>query len=275
MKHILLIANLDGHSIPLLRFTARMCSALNMKLHILKIQKDTEPLLLSSPYYFNKTGFGIDYKLAGIKKESESFVLENTKDLIDSEWLSHAIMKGNLQQCLNKFINKEKIDLIIVRQAIFKKINIHENKTFKNLLLNVSELPMLIIPENQTYKQFKQIGFFTTFSDNDYKGIQWLLSNVSDIRIKLIHSSKTTESPENKKWVEFIRKENKGIKLTYLKTEFNLNEFIREEINTRQEKHDLIVMVTNKRNFWQRITDPNKTVHLISKLEVPCLVFKN
>ena len=103
MKHVLLVGNLDGQSAPLLRYASKFCKELKLKLHILQIEPNSNPILLSSPYYYNKFGLMMHYNSSEKKEELENFVLKNTKNLIDSTWISCKIIRGNVEHSLTQF----------------------------------------------------------------------------------------------------------------------------------------------------------------------------
>ena len=73
MKHVLLIGNLDGHSVPLLRYASKLCRDLELRLHILKIEPNNDPLFLSSSYYVNKFGILANQAVSSKKKGTEVF----------------------------------------------------------------------------------------------------------------------------------------------------------------------------------------------------------
>lgn len=103
MKHILLIANIDGHSPQLLRYAAKLCKSLDLRLHILQIEPKNQPILVSSPYYLNKSGIFFNVNVNAKRKELEGYVLQHTSDLIDSSWVSNQLIQGNIQDSLTTF----------------------------------------------------------------------------------------------------------------------------------------------------------------------------
>ena len=275
MKHILLIGNIDGNSVSFLRYASKFCKDHELKLHVLQIEPNNDPVFLTSPYYFNKAGFMINSGSSNKKKELESFVLENTKDLIDSTWVSHELIRGNTEDAINKFINEKKIDLIITRHRLFEKKNLAINEDFRKIFLNVSNLPMLIIPDNQIYKSLHKIAHFTTFSEDDAEHIQWLIDHFKESVIDLIHFPTTQNTIKEQKWINYLKSELKNHrKVSYKQKEIKIENFIKTEINIAKPEYDCLVLTTHKRNFWDRIIDPSTTINLIPSLEVPALVFK-
>ena len=272
MKHLLLIANLDGTSVPLLRYASRMCKQLNLRLHILKLDKTNDPVILSSPYYYNKYGL-----LSGVNnktqiKEQEVFVAEHTKDIIETSWVSNDIRSGNIDECLKKFINEQRIDMVITRLKVFKNAGAQENELIKKILLNVADIPTLLIPENISFKELKKFKYFTTFSQYDLNNIEWLMSNFEGSSIDLIHSSNKELSIENKRWINYIQDEISK-KITFSKIETPIKQFLKE-FSGNNTSSEVLCFSTRKRSFWEKLIDPSTTLHLLGHLDTQCLILK-
>lgn len=273
MKHVLLIGNIDGHSAPLVRYASKFCKDLKLKLHILRIEPNNDPVFLSSPYYYNKLGFMMTYDTTQKKEELESFILKNTKGLIDSTWVSSKIIRGNVEASLTQFINEEKIDLIIARYALFKNYDIEKSEIFKKIFLNVSTLPIVLVPENYSFKSFQKLAYFITFTQNDYATIDWLSHNFPKSIIEVIHASTNDDTIEQQRWINYLKAELND-KFTYIKRNEKLSDIIKKESASLSPEYDCLGFTTHKRSFWQHIIDPSTTLNLISKLESPSIIFK-
>ena len=274
MKHVLLIGNIDGHSVPLLRYASNLCKDLNLKLHILQIEPEREPIFLSSPYYFNKFGYMTNQGGSEKKKELELFVTSNIKKTIDIDWVSFKIMHGDVKTSVEKFINDEKIDLLIARKAVFNKLNMKQHEVFSKLFLNVSKIPMLILPENQSYEPLNKVVYLTDFSDDDVSNIEWISNNFSEAVIKLVHFSLKDENEKQQKWIKYVKDEIVNTPVSYKRIDISFENFIQQETTTTRLKYDYIALKTHKRSFWQRILDPSTTLRLVAKVQVPTLIFK-
>lgn len=274
MKHVLLIGNIDGHSVPLLRYASNLCKDLNLKLHILQIEPEREPIFLSSPYYFNKFGYMTNQGGSEKKKELELFVTSNIKKTIDIDWVSFKIMHGDVKTSVEKFINDEKIDLLIARKAVFNKLNMKQHEVFSKLFLNVSKIPMLILPENQSYEPLNKVVYLTDFSDDDVSNIEWISNNFSEAVIKLVHFSLKDENEKQQKWIKYVKDEIENTPVSYKRIDISFENFIQQETTTTRLKYDYIALKTHKRSFWQRILDPSTTLRLVAKVQVPTLIFK-
>jgi nucleotide-binding universal stress UspA family protein len=274
MKNLLLIGNIDGHSKPLLKYASRMCKDLGLRLHILQIEPLSNPLILSSPYYFNKFGLMFNQTTSNKKKELESFVKDSTNEILDSEWISFNIMEGDVAHCIDKFINDKKIDLMVISQLVLSNIKIEQNQIFSKIFTNISELPMLVIPENEIYKGLEHLAFLTTFTQDNFNNIEWMTKNFKSIKIELIHSSQEKNSLHNKKWLAYLKSEILNSQITYKHIEDSIESFIDRKINNLASPYNAIALTTHKRNFWKRITDPSTTLNIVSKVEIPIFIFK-
>mgnify|MGYP003633346023 CR=1 FL=1 len=274
MKHILLIANVNGHDTKLLRYAARFCNDNDLRLHLLQIEENSAPTLISSPSYFNKMGYSPGNSILEKKKELANFVIDATKNLISSDWVSSKIMSGNVEHCLNTFVNQEQIDLILVGQSVFTKEHIADNHIFKQLLLNVSELPTLIIPDDCSYQLFKKTAYLTTLKGDDYNNLKDLRTLFPDTSISVLHFSQTSPSIDQKKKIQYLQSEFKKTALHYEIKQEDIEDFVRRESQTLTPEFDLITLRTRKRNFWQRLLDPSTALYLILQLGTPTLLFK-
>ena len=273
MKHILLIGNIDGQDAQLLRYAAKFCNAKNLRMHVLQIEENTEPIILSSPYYYNKMGFVASQEFYDKKKQLEMSILHASKDLIDATWVSNKIVRGNIEHVLKTFINQEKIDLILVGQSVFTNTS-DEHSIFKQILLNVSEIPSLIIPANRSYKPFVKTAYLTTLKGDDYDHMSWVKTNFSEANIDVLHFSENEVSVEGKKKINYLKSELGDTSFRYENKKEDIEDFIRRETSIVTPEYDLITLRTRKRNFWNRLFDPSTALNLILKIDTPTLLFK-
>lgn len=273
MKHVLLIANLDGKSVPLLRYASRMCKALDLRLHVLQIDPENTPVLISSPYYVNKFGLlgtATDY---GRKNDIKTFVKNNTDDLIDSSWISLDIFHGNIDDSLGKFMNEKKIDLVITRRRALFETQYGENELYRKLLLNMSMVPILVLSENQTYKKWDKLTYLTTCSQHDFDNIKWLHANLSGSAIKSVHCSPKVVEKDSKRWVSYLQNEISD-KIEFEESENSVSKFVSEFEGTSTDS-DMLCLTTKKRTFWDRLMNPSLTMELVKQTQNQVLIFKH
>lgn len=273
MKHVLLIANLDGKSIPLLRYASRMCKALDLRLHVLQIDPENSPILISSPYYVNKFGLlgsNSDYEK---KHDIKTFVENNTNDLIDSSWISLDILHGNIDDALGKFMNVKKIDLVITRRKALFENQLGENELYRKLLLNISMVPVLVLSENQTYKKWDTLTYLTTYSQHDFDNIKWLKTNLSESSIKTVHCSSGESSKDSFRWVSYLKNEISS-EINFEEQHTNISNFV-STFDLSSTDGDLLCFTTKKRSFWDRLIHPSLTMDLIKQTQNQVLIFKH
>lgn len=273
MKHILLIANIDGHSPQLLRYAAKLCRDLSLRLHILQIEPKSQPILISSPYYMNKSGFFFTPKGNDKKKELEQYVFEHTSDLIDADWVSNQLIQGNIQDSLKTFINKEKIDFVIASQSVFRHSSVGENKLFTQVLLNIADIPTLVVPGDHSYTGFNTIAYLTTLKGDDYDNLQWVRKNFTSSKLTILHFALKDISVQEEKKINYLKSEL-GDGVHFENRTIDIEDFISSEMKTASNEFDCLMVKTRKRNFWQRLIDPSTALHLILRIDIPTLVFK-
>ncbi len=230
---------------------------------------------MSSPHYYNKLGFFINSQDNYKKKELETFVLNNTKDIIESSWVSTKLVHGNIEQCLSAFVNEQKIDLIIARQAIFKRFSTERNAVFKQIFLNISNLPTLLIPEHYSFQPMHRFAYLTAFKQDDYANVKWLTDNFLNSKIEVLHFSRDSkENPEQRRWIKYLTNEMANKNVVFNHKDLTVDEFIEQEASNDYPDYDCLVLTTHKRNFWQKLIDPSTILGFLNNIETPALVFK-
>ncbi|WP_299550961.1 hypothetical protein [Seonamhaeicola sp.] len=248
---------------------------MDLRFHVLKIEEKHDPVFVSAPHYHSRLGLRTSSQTVPNKKELESFVLKNTNDIIESSWVSTKIVHGNIRQCLDTFINEQKIDLIIARQTTFKRFGIYSNDIFKQILLNISDLPTLLIPENNSYEPIRKFAYLTDFKQDDFINIQWLKNNVPNAVIEVLHFSRNfKETPEHHRWIKYLKHEIADTNITFCHKDLTIDEFMEQESSNTQPDYDCLVLTTHKRNFWQKMADPSTVLGFLNEIEAPTLVFK-
>ena len=273
MKHVLLIANLDGKSVPLLRYASRMCKALDLRLHVLQIDPENIPVLISSPYYINKFGLIGSNSDYGKKNDLKTFVKNNTDDLIDSSWITLDIFHGNIDDSLGKFMNEKKIDLVITRRKALFETQYGENELYKKLLLNISMVPVLLLSENQTYKKWDRLTYLTTYSQYDFDNIKWLKTNLPESSIKSVHCSEKGANKDSHRWVSYLKNEIDS-EIDFEEPKIAISEFVSKFDNSSTD-NDLLCFTTKRRTFWDRLMHPSLTMDLVKQTQNQVLIFKH
>jgi hypothetical protein len=273
MNHVLLISNLiKEDSSDHVTYAAKFCKHYKAKLHVLHIGKNLDPVLISSPYYYDS--FKLNYQ-GNIKQKVSTKFRELTRDIIDSEWVDINIHHGNEEMVLKSFLHNNFIDFIITDNNLFKEDQ--DITKIRTLLFNNISTPLLVIPEYQVFSAIRKFNFLTNHTKQDIEVLKSLHSKFPKAGIGLTHLSDENISTEikvkNEKWFTFVKSEVKK-SLQYQVINHSIHSYIDHEKTRENLEYNAFVFTTHKRNFWKRFIDPSTTVGLLQKLKTPALVFK-
>jgi len=273
MNHVLLISNLiKEDASDHVTYAAKFCKHYKSKLHVLHIDKNLDPVLVSSPYYYDN--FKLTYKSELKQKVSQKF-RELTKNIIDSEWVDINIHHGNEEHVLKSFIHENFMDLIIIDGLLVQDDD--DISKIRTLLFNAINTPLLVIPEYQAFTPLKKFNFLTKHSKQDIEDLASLHSKFPRSEIILTHLSEDKIEEDvtmkNDKWLAYTRSNVKK-NINYQSFNHSLQDYIKKEKKAANSDYDAFVFTTHKRNFWKRLIDPSTTISFLKNLQIPALVFK-
>ena len=273
MKNLLLIANISASNEQLMEYAAHFCKHYNFKLHILHISSNTTPALVSSSYAFMSRNV-MNLKLEQGKKLTQ-LMSKLVASILDKEFVQLSIHQGNEEAVLESFINDNYIDLIMLGTADLEK----EMKftDHKNLLINVINTPLYVVPENHLFTPLKVLDFLTTHTESDRHNLLKVIKMfpASDMTLTHLEMKDSDELVKSKsrKWIEYVEyKARKNISYECIKSD--VRKFVESENFSIIKRFDAFVFTTQKRNFWTRLMDPSTTLGFLSGLELPSIIFK-
>ena len=145
-------------------------------------------------------------------------------------------------------------------------------------VIEKAKCPVLCVPEDATYNGFKTIVYATDYLQEDKIMIQSVVSFAMpfDSLIKILHVSHRDQILDKAMYEEF--KSELPSFIQYSKIEFDrkvysnsvesgLDEFMREQ------KADLLVLITKRRNFFQKLFHKSLTRKMSYFTDYPLLVF--
>lgn len=201
-----------------------------------------------------------------LRKIAEKHQLENVK-------MSHVLRHGDLVRIMKEICHEEHIDMIVMGtngasglQEMFLGSNTG------NAIVNVP-VTLLSVPNQAKYEPIKNIGFTTTFNDQDRVALHRVIAIAKKFNSKVKCLA--------------VRTHNFGITeegIDYWKSEFKNEpvEFfviphddVKETIMDFVEHQDidLLAMVTQKRNFFEELFTHSLTQKLSYHMETPILAF--
>lgn len=150
---------------------------------------------------------------------------------------------------------------------------------YPNLIEHV-KCPVLVIPENTSHFVMKNLVYATDFHPEDIESLKHLKSlhrQAEDEKMKLtiLHNEKDFDFEEKLKWTGFqeMVKEESGIKnpefvlMSKKETQEAIEEFV------EKNAPDLLVMLKEKRGFFEQIFSSGKTKGVLTHLNKPVLVY--
>jgi len=139
--------------------------------------------------------------------------------------------------------------------------------------------PLLIVPDDLPFISFNHILYATAFLREDeaaLESVNGLFSAGGGKNMTIFHNSTSDDFEEQLKWLGF-----QVFSGTVLK-EFNLNYVLSREKNVRtaienfiaREKIDLIVLLREKKGFFQDLFSLSETEYVITHINKPILVYQ-
>ncbi|ESU25036.1 hypothetical protein FEDK69T_02250 [Flavobacterium enshiense DK69] len=187
--------------------------------------------------------------------------------------MSHVLRHGDLVRIMKEICHDEKVDMVVMgtngasgMQEVFLGSNTG------NAIVNVP-VTLLCVPNKAKFKLLQNIGFTTTFNDQDSEVLHRVVAIAKKFHAKVkcvtvrTHGFNVTEegmefwkAPFKNEPVEFFLVPHDDVKETIL-------DFI-------EHQHiDMLAMVTHKRNFFQELFTHSLTQKLSYHIETPILAF--
>jgi nucleotide-binding universal stress UspA family protein len=185
--------------------------------------------------------------------------------------MSHRLMDGNLLYNINKVIEEEKIDFIVMGTSGATGWIAFFLGTNTGNVLTAVDVPVLSVPSDAKFNKIEMIGFTTRYRDKDKLALKGVLkiAKKTHATIKCLYvktSDSDVSSATIKQWeeefeaepIEFSIIENDDVQDTIL--DFVLFKDI-----------DVLAMVTYKRNFFVELFQPSLTQKFSNRLGIPVL----
>jgi hypothetical protein len=238
---------------------------------VLHISNYNEPVLISSPINYDQNN--IEYNKF-IKEKSNINIATKISTITEYDLVQVTIQEGNQKEILNTFITDNFIDLIIIgNKDINKKSDFLDHK---NILLNVIDIPLLIIPDLQIFQPLKVLNFLTTHTEKDLDHIIQLSNLFSDSLLKISHMEARDAdiTVREKNWQTYLNSKVKN-ETEFIRIYEEVGDYVKLENQSFTKISDAFIFTTRKRNFWSRLFDPSTTLSYLAGLEMPSIIFKS
>lgn len=214
------------------------------------------------------------------KGEDVKARLQKVKEALPAKYLSKipfelSYLMGFATPSIVDFSIEQEADLILMGTTGASGFN----KVIGSItsgVINKSEIPVLAIPKDAPFRPISKIVYASNFKPEDYKCIEQLtaFANYFDAHVTCLHISDEddghelqTEELQEYFWQEMARQKLDIQMMREDDFEKAINKYIREN------DVDLLAMLTQKRNFFQRIFDKSNTRRMAMHAEIPLLAF--
>jgi nucleotide-binding universal stress UspA family protein len=225
-----------------------------------------------------------EYTQAEVDKIIERLDLELDKkfDKVKTELEKPPAMNWQVRQgighhVIKDFVDENKYDFVIA--ATDKENDFLINDRNMDLIRNV-DCPVWVVPEGKKYRPLRSIIYATDYNEEDIKTMQRLTE------LAKIHSATITALHVNENFDFDARVKNSGFKdelaekvgygkldvsILVQEKDKSLSDVMNEFANMVDA--DLIVVLKENRNFFNRLFTKSKTKQIIGKAEFPVLVY--
>jgi nucleotide-binding universal stress UspA family protein len=186
--------------------------------------------------------------------------------------------KGNLSPNLNWLLADPEIMLLVIGSHKKAMSDMAQGNHMREIINDIS-FPVLIIPENYTYKIVDNIAFATDMTGSDIKVIQSLteLAKPSGAEILLAHicadqSVYSDYAHWVKKFLSMVSEKINYPHIHYLNLpKGNIQSALNRLI--RQDFFDVLVMVHRENSFLEQLFNWSNTQRMAANLHMPLLVY--
>jgi nucleotide-binding universal stress UspA family protein len=187
---------------------------------------------------------------------------------------TYVLEEGLVAENIALYANKNDIDLIIIGtngasgfEAIFAGSN-------SVRVMEKSNCPVLIIPENFSYKEPRRFVYAADLQDNEDEVVDKILkiSELFNASLELLHiqSDDTLEVVNSEVSMgEIVNKHsNRNLRYKIIQGENSITEI--EEY--AKQSADILVLAQRKKSFIEKLFSKNRTEHIAYHAEIPVLV---
>jgi nucleotide-binding universal stress UspA family protein len=285
MKTILVPTDFSKNSLKALRFAIEL--AVKNSFKIIAVHQ-TSILEMAPESTF--TGFYVPSpidQIGFLKNELEKFVnraINTSASKINKSAITSEIIPGvGTVQTILETAKKHKADIIILGSTGASGLKRILIGSVAAKVLELSTIPVIIIPEKFRNKPLKHIGYASDLSHVASEMEKLIpFADMLGASIEIFHVEPTF--PTSEAYKKFnpesslvdLRMKYKRENITYklVKTKFDNDFYTGIDKYRRTAKPDLLCMVSHKRNWVNKILDPSKSKGVAYHNEIPVICFK-
>lgn len=271
----------------LIRYAALLGKDLNAKVHVLYVQ---------FPYTHGANGFET-HALAGdmqtgimpdpaylheieedVKQTVKGYITDIKKEFTDIPSIVFKSEPGDASKILEDKVEKGVYDMVMIQGS-----SVHESWLQKPVAMDIVRnvpCPVFIIEPDTRYQPFKKIVYATDYKEEDVSTLKRLIRLAKPFSPAILTLHITDDEQFKKRLMkegfdsmirEKVGYENVSVKV--LEVEEGMDEAESFAKQAKSEKANLIVVLKDNRNFFERLFKSSFTAELVKQTQLPILVF--
>lgn len=279
MKTLAFLIDEIDKSKELIRFAALLAKDINVNVHVLHVQY---PHVYGTNGYMGAEVAPDPEHLQKIADEINEKVDEIIKDLkAKVSGLPPVVFKsdiGDASAILKEKVENNEYDMVML-QGYNEQSFWLQNSVIMDVVRNV-ECPVYIVPPDAKYQQLNKIIYATDHNEEDIATLKRLIALAKPFNPEILALHVSNDDEFDKKLMSKGFAEILGEKTGYNKITVKIiaDKDGRDAVESlvceaEKEKANLIVVLKENRNFFERIFKSSFTADLIKKVQLPVLVF--
>ena len=282
MKTLLALVNNPANSEGFIKYSAQMAQDMNHNLHLIHIQNPAIYTLSAGSAVATSQPVAGEIDMARMEEEKkyalraiEEKVEKISNDISSDVKIEISGETGALETVVNEMVADGKADMLLLE-------NQHEEgfwvtDTNAGLILKAN-CPGWLIPPKARYESFKKIVYSTDYNPRDISTIKNLIEitkNLSPEIIMLHLNDESDENVEKSGYKEKFADETGFDNISVKSVKHDKEKGLAENINDIAINMDanLIVILKENKNFFERIFTSSATKKVIKKARLPLLVY--
>jgi nucleotide-binding universal stress UspA family protein len=145
-------------------------------------------------------------------------------------------------------------------------------------IIEKAECPVIVIPENISTAKLKDVVYVTNYNPEDItslKHLTGLMKHSENSHLTILHNDTDYDYSGKLKWTGFQTLVSTEIELEKVDFSFKLKNELLNVIEDYLKKHniDLLVLLKEKKGFFEQIFGKHETKHVLTHLDKPVLVY--
>lgn len=262
-------------------YVANLARDLRVHVHITYVEEEYEYTIGRPPAPANYAGDEQSKKLSEARKILSERVEAVVGGIRNEISLDFSAELTTLPSVIDDYIHRNHPDMIILEAE--EPRGLMFTSTSNAELIDEIASPVLLVPRDITFRPLRQIVYATTYSENDIRALNDLMRITSSVKpsIRLVHIG---DDPDNSGdlmgslgFANMVRKETGYSDISLDRLHGSSGESIPGQIMDYavRTNADLVVVLKDERNFFERLFAPDKTKKIAKNPELPVLIYKS